>query len=421
MKKTTIISSIVFAGVAMAASCASAAPQAKKARFSTPRDVPELMTAFDGKKIATVGEWEKIRRPEMLECLEKNSFGVRPGGGALDPKRTTYEIRESGEVLGGKAVREVVKATYSGPKGEYSFEFVSVRPKTGKPVPVLVAFLVGRRLVNPAETASFTDDSWPVDDIVARGFATVAISKNAIAPDIVDAGKGNNWRKCFKEGIFPAVEDLGARNDSSWAAISSWAWGNSRIMDWIETRPGVFDTKHVAIIGHSRGGKTALWTGATDTRFAMVCSVQSGCGGAKLNHISLPRSESIAVITKNFPHWFCKNYNKFRGKEMTMPFDQHFLAALTAPRLLVISSATEDAWAGQLGEWWTASLASPAWELYGKKGLVAEKFPAPETPQFGGSVGYFIRTGKHSLTRYEWARYMDFAEKHGWKKGIAKQ
>ena len=404
---------IGFFAVALAASCAFAAPQAKESSSPAPQNVPGLLTAFDGRKISTADEWENVRRPEILKCFENNEFGTRPE--ALKAEDVSFEIVESGEVLGGKAVREAVKATYKGPEGKYSFDFVSVRPKTGKPVPVLVAFLVGRRLVNPVENTSFTDDSWPVDDVIARGFATVAISKNAIAPDVPEAGKNNNWRKCYEEGIFPAVEPLEKRDSSSWAAISSWAWGNSRIMDWIESRPDVFDTKHVAILGHSRGGKTALWTGATDKRFALTYSVQSGCGGAKLNHISLPKSESIKIITKNFPHWFCKDYNKYRGKEMSMPFDQHMLAALVAPRLLLISSATEDAWAGPKGEWSTALLASPAWELYGKKGLVADKFPAPETPQFNGSVGYFIRTGVHSLTRYEWGRIMDFAEMNGWK------
>ena len=376
-------------------------------------NAPELLECADGETVAAPAQWEAKRRPEILATFEKECFGIRPE--ALKAGDVSFEIVESGEVLGGKAVREAVKATYNGPQGKYSFDFVSVRPKTAKPVPVLVAFLVGRRLVNPVLDTSFTDDSWPVDDVIARGFATVAISKNAIAPDVIDAGKKGNWRKCYKEGIFPAVEPLEKRDSSSWAAISSWAWGNSRIMDWIESRPDVFDTKHVAILGHSRGGKTALWTGATDKRFALTYSVQSGCGGAKLNHIKLPKSESIKIITKNFPHWFCKNYNKYHGKEMSMPFDQHMLAALVAPRLLLISSATEDAWAGPLGEWWSARLASPAWELYGKKGLAADKFPAPETPQFNGSVGYFIRTGVHSLTRYEWGRVMDFAEKNGWK------
>ena len=200
----------------------------------------------------------------------------------------------------------------------------------------------------------------------------------------------------------------------SWATISAWAWGNSRIYDWLAAQPEV-DPSKIAIMGHSRGGKTALWTGASDPRFALVYSIQSGCGGAKLNHVKLPQSEHIKQILKNFPYWFCGNYAKYINKEMSMPFDQHMLAALIAPRPLLISSATLDMWCGQEGEWWTAHLASPAWELYGKKGLVAEAYPAPESPQMDGSVAYFVRTGIHSVTVYEWDRVMEFAEKQGWK------
>ena len=398
---------IGFFAVALAASCAFAAPQAKESSSPVPQNVPGLMTAFDGRKISTADEWENVRRPEILKCFEEQCFGVRPEA-VRDGKRVSYKIRETNDVLGGKAVREVVDATYSGPCGDYVFTFVSMRPKAKKPVPVFLNFFLEKGdLAALTAAPDYSDPRWPFADIIARGFATVAISKMAIAPD--------DSATCFKKSIFPCVEPLSARTKSSWAAISSWAWGNSRVMDWIESRPDVFDAKHVAVVGHSRGGKTALWTGATDTRFAMVCSVQSGCGGAKLNHVKLPKSEHIGQITKGFTHWFCKNYLKWRGKEFEMPFDQHMLAALVAPRLLVISSASLDSWAGQPGEWWTAKLAGPAWELYGKRGLEADAYPPVDTPQFGGSVGYFVRTGKHSITPYEWARYMDFAEMNGWK------
>ena len=138
-------------------------------------------------------------------------------------------------------------------------------------------------------------------------------------------------------------------------------------------------------------------------------------GGAKLNHIDLPKSEHIDFMIRVLHHWFCGNYRKYGGKEMEMPFDQHEMLALIAPRLLCVGSATEDHWCGPLGEWWSAKLASPAWELYGKKGLVGDKWPDPEKPQQEGSVSYHLRTGKHFLTPYDWDRYMDFADKHGWR------
>ena len=225
----------------------------------------------------------------------------------------------------------------------------------------------------------------------------------------------DNKNAGFSQGVFPAVQPAKARGGDSWATISAWAWGASRVLDWIETEP-LLDAKHVAVVGHSRGGKTALVAGVYDKRFAMACSNCSGCSGAKLNHIDLPKSEHIAPIVKNFPYWFCQNYFMHANRDDQLPFDQHQFIALIAPRLVCVASATKDVWAGQPGEWWSAKLASPAWELYGKKGLAADSFPAPDTPQQDGCISYHIRTGIHNLTPYDWNRYMDFADKHGWRK-----
>ena len=163
----------------------------------------------------------------------------------------------------------------------------------------------------------------------------------------------DNKNAGFSQGVFPAVQPAKARGGDSWATISAWAWGASRVLDWMETEPAI-DAKHVGVVGHSRGGKTALWTGATDKRFAMACSNESGCGGAKLNHIDLPKSEHIDFMIRVLHHWFCANYRKYGGKEMEMPFDQHEMLALIAPRLLCVGSATEDHWCG-----WATSGRTP--------------------------------------------------------------
>lgn len=407
MKQPRIV--LAVAAMVAAFSAVDSVYAAKKKRIPAPRNVPELLETFDGKKIDSVEAWEKTRRPEILDFFKKEVFGVRPVS-VEDPSKVKYEIRETNEMYGGKAIREVVDATYSGPNGKYVFTFISMRPKSSRPLPVFLAFFLEKgNLEKLTSKPGYEDPRWPVEDIVSRGYATVAITKNAIARD--------DCAKWCRTGFLEAAESLQARNEKSWAAISIWAWGNSRVMDWICSRPDVFDAGHVGVVGHSRGGKTALWTGATDRRFAFVASVQSGCGGAKLNHISLPKSEHIHQITKGFPYWFCRNYLKYRHNEKNLPFDQHMLASLVAPRLLVICSATLDAWAGPRGEWWTAKLAAPVWELYGKKGLVADDMPKADTLQADGSVAYFIRTGKHSITRYEWARFMDITDKNGWNPG----
>ena len=169
------------------------------------------------------------------------------------------------------------------------------------------------------------------------------------------------------------------------------------------------------MIGHSRGGKTALVAAAWDERFAMACSNDSGDGGAKMHHIDLPNSEHIVDSVRSRAFWYCRRYINWVNRDMETPFDQHWLVALIAPRLVCIGSATEDDYAGPYGEYQTARYASPAWRIFGMKGFVSDGFPEPERPQQEGDISYHIRTGKHDLTVYDWNVYMDFADRHGWR------
>ena len=319
-------------------------------------------------------------------------------------KRISFTVYDERPVMDGKAVRQLVRAEFDGPLGKFAFPFNVYLPKAQKPVPAFVSICLKSSSKVGADHV-ITSVCWPVEQIVGRGFATIGFLTEDIATE-----KNTG----FAQGVFKCVEKPEARTHESWGTISAWAWAASRVMDWIETEPTI-DAARVGIVGHSRGGKTAIWTGVTDKRFALVCSNNSGAHGAKLNHIRLPKSENIASIPKHFPNWYCGNYpKKYGGKEMTMDFDQHELLALVAPRLLCVGSASEDHWAGQPGEWWSAKLASPAWKLYGKRGLVAERFPAPGEKQQEGSVSYHLRPGKHFLAPYDWNRYMDFAVRYGW-------
>ena len=372
-----------------------------------PLNVPILMKDGNGGIVDSIAKWEKVRRPEILKILQTQEYGVRPVERPAD--LSFEETSAPEECYGGKALRKRIRATYSGPGGCGEMNFSVWIPKSSRPVPAFV-----HSSPRPAETAADMDAPRPVywlpaEDIVSRGFAAVAYCNQEVAID---------WKEIPDvptSGVFKVFgpNDLRNRKPEEWGILSAWAWGMSRILDWIETEP-LLDAKRVAAVGLSRNGKTALVAGAFDERFAMTISCCSGCSGAKLNHMALYASEHINDIMIA-EKWFCANYRSYRGKDRgSMPFDQHFLLSLVAPRLLYVSSATEDAWAGPRGEFAALELASPVWRLYNVPGLIAHGFPKADVPLNAGHLGYHLRSGFHDITRYDWQCYMDFAEGHGW-------
>ena len=330
-------------------------------------------------------------REEIVSFFTDNEFGRRPKEAEKPPLLKFEKISDDKLMPGGKMVRKQVRVVYGGSCGTNSFPVTAFVPAGAKgPVPAFLLICNRDYKANCDPEREKKSPFFPVEEIVKRGFAAVSFYTWDVAPDY---NTGNT------KGVFEAFEKPGAYRDPKlWGTISAWGWGASRALDWLETVPEI-DAKKVAVVGHSRGGKTALWTAVTDPRFAMVCVNGSGCAGAKLNHLDLPKSEHIAQIVRTFQYWFCLDYTLWVNREQEMPFDQHELLSCVAPRLLAVGSGSTDDWAGPEGERKATELARAAW-----------KDPS--------CVSYHCHEGKHDLGLFDWNIYLSHAERH-WK-GVAK-
>ena len=361
--------------------------------------------------------WKKVHRPAIMDFFLTDVYGHYP------QKQVTprFELLEqSDKALGGKAVRKQVAIHLDGMDTPILLLIYQPAGVKGK-VPAFVGMnFKGNHQVNIDPEIIISDNApkgkdlgtdaprgaassrWPLEEIVGAGYAVATIYRGDVDPDHDDG---------FKNGIHPLFYRAGQTKPDAeeWGTIGAWAWGLSRVMDYLEQDKSI-DHKRVAVVGHSRLGKTALWAGATDERFAIAISNDSGCGGAALSARKV--GETVAKINKSFPHWFCDNYNKYNDNEEALLVDQQGLIALIAPRPVYVASATEDTWADPEGEFLSALYASPVYELYGKKGLAVSSMPKPEQPSIEGYVGYHIRTGKHDITLYDWQQYIKFANQH---------
>jgi len=360
--------------------------------------LPDPLVLQNGERVSTPEAWKTTRRPEVLELFRKFVYGRAPVGRPADLK---FEVFDSAaDAMDGKATRKQVKITWRGPGGEGALRLVLFTPNAAKkPAPCFLLICNRPAAENIDPTRQVKSPFWPAEEIVARGYAAAAFFNGDVVPDKHDG---------FKSGVF-AVYDTTPRAADAWATIAAWAWGASRALDYLVTDPAI-DGKRVAVVGHSRGGKTALWAGAEDERFALVVSNDSGSTGAALARGK--QGERIHQINRGFPHWFNDTYKTFAHRENELPLDQHMLGALIAPRLLYIASATEDSWADPKSEFLSGVHATPVFQLFGQQGLASGDLPKPEAPQHDGHIGYHLRTGKHNLTEYDWARFMDFADKH---------
>jgi hypothetical protein len=342
-------------------------------------------------------EWS-ARRAALLELFRDNVYGRRPG----PPERLAFEtVEENPRALDGAATLTRV-AIVSGQQGRtHRFELTVFLPNAQRGrVPVFL-LINNRPSSNTDPTRKERSGFWPVEELVARGYAMAAIQYGDLAPDDKDR---------FREGVIGLFEGTtsGPRAPDAWGALAAWGWGASRAMDYFLTNPRI-DVSRVAVVGHSRGGKAALWAGAEDERFALVISNESGEGGAALSRRLF--GETITRINTSFPHWFADRYKTYNDRAAELPIDQHMLLSLVAPRALYVASADEDLWADPRGEFLSLAASSPVFALWGDPPILADQMPALETPLVAGRRAYHLRRGTHNLTPYDWQRFADFGDR----------
>ena len=387
--------------------------------------LPDPLVSLDGKRISDASGWANHRRAEVLELFQTHVYGRRPA----DPKRVSYIEASNVIALQGKAVRKQVTIRLDELGDGFDINILIYLPPTIRgPVPAFLGYNFGGNqsihadpgIIMPTswmregrgvgyeggianeKSRGLSASRWPVEMILERGYALV----NVYYGDI-EADHAEGWKSGVRSQI--NRDDQGNHLEpDDWSAISAWSWGLSRVLDYLETDFAVDATK-VAVFGHSRLGKTSLWAGASDERFALTISNDSGCGGAALNRRAF--GETVQRINTNFTHWFCERFKTYNENEAALPVDQHMLIALMAPRPVYIASAEDDQWADPKGEFLSGKHAGLVYELFGLKGVEVDELPSIHEP-VGSSIGYHIRAGKHDVTDYDWEQYLNFADKH---------
>jgi len=393
-------------------------------------ELPELLRCNDGTLVKTKEEWTAKRRGEILELFKTHVYGVMPPAPPENSrpkikvvKTTTIKMLvdpESGNnetvdvrlkevkiflgVEGAEPVANLLLCLPTNPTGHSRHPVVFAYNFSGNhtvhqslEITKSQIWNREREMITPEDkTRGVSSSRWPIGMIVKRGYGVATMYYGDVDPDFDDG---------FKNGVHSLYPKLQDRSDN-WTSIGAWAWAAHRVMDYFEIDSDV-DQMRVAMLGHSRLGKTALWAGATDERFAVVVSNNSGCGGAALARRQM--GETVARINQKFPHWFCKHHKLYSDNENSMPVDQHMLIALIAPRAVYIASATEDRWADPKGEFLSAFHAQSAWGLFNQKGLGLTQAEMPEIESsIGYRVGYHIRKGKHDVKAYDWNLFLNF-------------
>ncbi len=384
--------------------------------------LPDPLMRLDGSRITDAKNWPE-QRGHWMKLIGDHQYGHAP----VDPAKVTWELVEEGLMNGNKTKRQQFVVHLKTDAAVLDIDFALFTPVATKPKGTFLGLnFQGNHTVdsapelrlpkgwvpndakagisnNRATESSRGEQSrrWPIAEICDRGYAVATAFYGDLDPDFDDG---------FQNGVhalYP-MHRASSEHRDRWGSVAGWAWGLSRLMDVLVQLPSI-DASKVAVVGHSRLGKTALWAGATDTRFSIVISNNSGCGGAALERRNF--GETVARINTSFPHWFCNRFRDYNQNEAALPFDSHVIVACIAPRPVYIASATKDLWADPKGEYLGGWYATPVYQLLGLKGLTSELPPAPDS-SVGDRIGYHNRSGAHDILSYDWGQFMNFADRH---------
>lgn len=358
--------------------------------------LPAILEMADGTAVKDKTLWEEKRRPEILSLFENHVYGQMPEEYDSLHFSVTNDVRNA---MGEKAHLKEVSITAWRENASATIHLVLFIPNhLQKPAPVFL-LINNRDKSNTDPTRMVKSDFWPAELVIESGYAIAAFHVSDAAPDN---------KATYQEGVLKLYpEQLNTGNGMK--AIGAWAWAASRAMDYLQEDKDI-DARRVAVVGHSRGGKAALWAGAQDQRFAIVYSNCSGNTGAALSRRRF--GETVKIINDQFPHWFADNYKKYNENEDALPVDQHMLLSLIAPRPVYVTSATKDLWADPKGSYLSLIDAQKAYALYSRRSALTPEPPAANSSIINSYLGYHNREGAHDLTAYDWGNFILFANYH---------
>jgi hypothetical protein len=384
---------------------------------------PDPLTIQDGSKITTKGDWTRKRLPELRELFQDEMYGRYP---TVKTTVTGKMVYENTKAFDGLATLREVEVSFGIRDCPSVYVLIAVpnkRPAAGAPVFVGLNFdgnhthvddkgvriptgymLSGRKGVKDnratEEGRGTCKSLWPIEQIVKSGYAVATCFYGDISEDHKDT----------KDPLAPFIVDMKLKDQPNRTeSIMLWAWGIHRITDYLETLPEL-DTKRIAVLGHSRLGKTALLAGAFDTRYSVVIPNQAGCGGTGPSRHADAKAESVKRINTAFPHWFNGKFKTYNDELDKLPIDQHLLLAMCAPRAVLYTNAEEDLWANPAGQFEMMKLANPVYALFDSKGTNTESRPKLKELN-NEQLGYWMRPGKHELNPDDWATFITFVDK----------